>query len=208
MKVYGRANRKKIAEYHKQWFRKWYHQNKEAYLKKKKDYKNSDKNKTSLRQKKWVSKNKEKLRLCRERNKEKYSARERNWRLRNQERIRNRRRERRRNDVNYVIILRLRARLSRAVRQYKTHKSASTKELLGCSCEYLRGHIESLFKPGMSWENRSEWHIDHKRPVASYDLTDPLQQRECFHYANLQPLWKKENMSKGSRHHNSILGRW
>lgn len=79
-----------------------------------------------------------------------------------------------------------------------TRKSARTAELLGCSVEELRQHLEKQFQPGMTWKNRGKkgWHIDHKRPCASFDLTDPAQQRECFHFSNLQPLWAKDNLTK------------
>ncbi|NBT08982.1 MAG: hypothetical protein EBS98_09300, partial [Chitinophagia bacterium] len=43
------------------------------------------------------------------------------------------------------------------------------------------------------------WHLDHIQPCASFDLTDPSQQKKCFHYSNIQPLWAKDNWSKGSR---------
>lgn len=81
-------------------------------------------------------------------------------------------------------------------------KSARTLELLGCSLEFLRQHLESQFKPGMTWENYGlrGWHIDHKRPCASFDLTDAAQQHECFHFSNLQPLWAKENLLKNAKY--------
>ena len=50
----------------------------------------------------------------------------------------------------------------------------------------------------MTWENYPEWEIDHIRPMASFDLTDPEQQRQCCHYSNLQPMWSEENWSKNS----------
>lgn len=73
-------------------------------------------------------------------------------------------------------------------------------EMLGCSVEDLKTKLEAQFQSGMSWDNygRTGWHIDHIRPCASFDLSDPMQQAECFHYTNLQPLWALDNMKKGS----------
>ena len=75
-------------------------------------------------------------------------------------------------------------------------------ELMGCSVEKLRRHIESMFQPGMSWANHNKagWHIDHIKPKISYDLNDPIQQRECFNYKNTQPLWAVDNKRKGNRY--------
>lgn len=79
-------------------------------------------------------------------------------------------------------------------------KSATTNKLLGCSSEYLKRYLEELFSEGMTWENYGEWHIDHIRPCSSFDLTDPEQQRACFHYTNLQPLWAKDNLKKNNKY--------
>jgi hypothetical protein len=83
----------------------------------------------------------------------------------------------------------------------KSIKSSNTINLLGCSLEEARKHLESQFKEGMTWENHGNkgWHIDHIRPCASFDLTDIEQQRDCFNYKNLQPLWWNENLSKGDK---------
>jgi Prasinovirus endonuclease VII len=80
-----------------------------------------------------------------------------------------------------------------------TPKAGTTENLVGCSWQELRAHLESMFLPGMGWHNHSlsGWHIDHKRPCASFDLSDPAQQRLCFHYTNLQPLWAADNQKKG-----------
>lgn len=74
-------------------------------------------------------------------------------------------------------------------------------KLLGCSPSDLRKHIEALFKPGMSWDNYGYrgWHIDHIKPCASFDLTDPNQREQCFHFSNLQPMWAEDNLSKGAK---------
>lgn len=81
----------------------------------------------------------------------------------------------------------------------KGKKCATTVALLGISLEGAKTHIENQFKNGMSWSNAGEWHIDHIIPCASFDLSDPEQQKKCFHYTNLQPLWGKDNQKKGKK---------
>lgn len=76
-------------------------------------------------------------------------------------------------------------------------KSERTMKLVGCSIYQLREWLEAQFKPGMIWENHGEWHIDHIKPCVSFDLTDPDQQRQCFNFTNLQPLWAEEHRRKG-----------
>ena len=109
------------------------------------------------------------------------------------------------NDENYRLIKNLRSRLWYVM--VGKSKSASTIELLGCSIEDLKTHLEKLFQEGMTWENYGNpngdhtegWHVDHIRPCASFDLSDPIEQRECFYYTNLQPLWGRDNLSKGDK---------
>ena len=74
-------------------------------------------------------------------------------------------------------------------------------ELVGCSPDELVAHLEGQFKPGMTWDNhgRHGWHIDHIIPLAAADVSDPEQVALVAHYTNLQPLWAKENLSKGSK---------
>ena len=94
----------------------------------------------------------------------------------------------------------LRGVINRALRRSSAAKSDRTLELLGCTPLELRAWITAQFKPGMSWNNRTAFHIDHKRPLASFDLRDPDQQRAAFHFTNLQPLWASENRSKGAKY--------
>jgi len=77
-------------------------------------------------------------------------------------------------------------------------KCGSSIELLGCSTEELKNHLERLFSPGMTWENygRYGWHIDHIIPLSYFDFTDPEQQKRAWHYTNLQPLWATDNLKK------------
>ncbi len=102
------------------------------------------------------------------------------------------------NNINYKLGTLLRTRIWSSLKKQGLKKKDSTMFLVGCSKEELIKHLESQFKDGMSWENWSlnGWHIDHIRPCSSFDLSDPAQVKECFHYSNLQPLWAIENLKK------------
>lgn len=114
-------------------------------------------------------------------------------------------RKRRAADPEFLLMGRLRCRMYGALRY--TKRSDRYCALLGATIKELRCYLESKFKPGMTWENRRLWHIDHIRPCASFDLTDPEQQRQCFHYTNLQPLWATDNLKKHSLHQGRLHGR-
>jgi hypothetical protein len=98
------------------------------------------------------------------------------------------------------IIQNLRVRVRDALK--KNIKSINTLQLLGCSVDFLKSYLEKQFKPGMSWKNYGYdgWHIDHIKPCASFDLAIPEEQRKCFNYKNLQPLWAEENFSKAKNY--------
>lgn len=102
------------------------------------------------------------------------------------------------NNPHYRIAALYRNRVRAGIKMKGAPKIYSSEDLVGCSWGELRAHLESLFRDGMSWENHSVrgWHIDHIIPCAAFDLTDPEQQKKCFHYTNLQPLWWHENLSK------------
>ena len=85
------------------------------------------------------------------------------------------------------------------MKQHSGIKAHKTEELVGCTWQELRDYLQSFFADGMSWENMGQWHIDHIRPCASFDLTEPEQQKECFHYTNLQPLWAEDNRTKSDK---------
>jgi len=74
-----------------------------------------------------------------------------------------------------------------------------TMDLIGFSKEELVKHLESKFTEGMTWENYGEWHVDHIRPCASFNLEVPEEQKKCFHWTNLQPLWAQDNLRKGAK---------
>lgn len=105
-------------------------------------------------------------------------------------------------DINYKIESSLRNRVRSAVT--KGYKSNRSIKLLGCSIDELKVHLEQQFEPGMSWDNYGEWHIDHIIPCARFDLRNPIHQKICFNYRNLQPLWAKDNSSK----HDNLPDGW
>lgn len=106
---------------------------------------------------------------------------------------------RKKTDKEFKLKGALRCRIRTALK--KNPKAARTMALTGCSIPELRKHLEMQFKPGMTWDNHSThgWHIDHILPCKHFDLTDPEQQKVCFHYTNLQPMWAKDNLSKGDK---------
>ena len=182
-KIYRENNKEKIAEYRK----KHYKQNKEQISEKSKERYIRDKGKRQL----YYQNNKDKLK----KQSKDYYSKNRERAIKNSIKYE---RERKNNDPVYKMIRNYRKRTWDA---YKNNtKSKSTMDLLGCSGQELAQHLEKQFQDGMTHDNYGEWHIDHIRPIASFDLSDPKQEEECFHYTNLQPLWAWENMSKGAKY--------
>lgn len=103
------------------------------------------------------------------------------------------------NDPIFRASRALRSRLVQALKCRGIRKHLRTVELVGCRAWMLKRWIEIQFKKGMTWRNHGEWHVDHVIPCAAFDLTTEEGQKECFHWTNLQPLWKIENLSKGAR---------
>ena len=104
---------------------------------------------------------------------------------------------RRKTDPAFLLIDSLRHRLYMALKL--NSKCGSAVELLGCTSEEAAKHLEKQFLIGMSWDNHGDWHIDHILPLTHFDLQDPKQLAEVCHYTNLQPLWAKDNISKGNK---------
>lgn len=122
------------------------------------------------------------------------------WAERDRERARKSRngeaQQRRYASIDYRIRQVMSSSMRRSIKKNKN----SWKTLVPYTLEELKRHISSLFSDGMTWENYGEWHIDHIRPVVSFNITSFECQdfKECWALQNLQPLWGKDNMSKGS----------
>jgi len=100
-------------------------------------------------------------------------------------------------DIQYRLKRTLRRRVQNRLKE--NSKSASTMELIGCTAAQCKAHLEAQFVDGMTWANHGDWHIDHIRPCASFDLAQQAEQRLCFNYTNLQPLWAADNIAKGAK---------
>lgn len=174
-----------------------------VYLKK---YRKKNKNKLNSLYKIYRAQNKEKIKKrnlkYREKNKIKIKSYHQQWRKKNKQSINQKKRKyyhSRKHDINYRLLTNLRARIRLAIKIGK--KCLGTVGLLGCSIEIVRQHIEKQFKDGMSWDNYGlyGWHIDHIIPCDKFDLSKESEQKKCFHYTNLQPLWAKDNIKKSNK---------
>ena len=117
--------------------------------------------------------------------------------------IRNaREKERIATDPIYALKKRLRNNILAYVKQSGHKKQCSTSEMLGCSFEEFKTYFESKFTEGMTWEifcTSGKIHIDHIIPVDFFDLSNVEEVKKCFHYTNLQPLWKLDNLKKSNK---------
>ena len=195
---------------------KWRKDNKEKVNKNQKKYRENNKIKESKRKKKWYQNNKEKCsKTCKKwrlnnkdktkvrmqkyylKNKEKLNASNSNYKKNNKESINQYYKERLKNDPSFKIAHNLRVRMKDIFKN--NFKSGSAVKDLGCSIKDLKIHLEQQFQEGMNWDNYGSWHIDHIKPLASFDLAKREQLLEACNYNNLQPLWAKDNLSKGCR---------
>ena len=88
------------------------------------------------------------------------------------------------------------SRISVAMRANKISKPAESEKLMGTTWAEFRKWIDGQLKEGMIPENYGEWHLDHVRPCASFDLTEEAQCFVAFNWRNYQPMWGHENFDK------------
>jgi hypothetical protein len=166
-----------------------------AVKKKAKEYRENNKSKIAAYRELHKAGQAEKAKKYREANKEVGAERCRKYQQKNKAAIAVRmKRYRKENPIPTFI----RRSLTRLMGNWNGGRSKKER-LLGYTIEQLTQRIEFNFKDGMSWDNKSEWHIDHKKPISrflSQGITDP---KIINALSNLQPLWAKENLSKGSK---------
>jgi hypothetical protein len=177
-KKYVKENPKKVLEQQK----KWRDKNPEWVYNRHKKWREENSELFNEIRRNWLNKNPEKRKEYRE-----------NYKLRKHER----RKERRDNDPVFNLTNRMRCRIWKYLNILEITKRNKTFDIVGCSPVFLKEHLEKQFTDGMSWNNRSEWHIDHIIPLSSAKTEDELY-RLC-HYTNLQPLWAEDNVKKSNK---------
>lgn len=119
------------------------------------------------------------------------------WQKRNKDYLNAKHKEKRDNDPVFATAHRVRRLTNFAFERKGYKKNGTSEQLLGCTWDQLKTHIESKFLPGMSWVNRHEWHVDHIVPLASAKSVEEIEGLCKWH--NLQPLWRLDNLKKGSK---------
>lgn len=106
----------------------------------------------------------------------------------------------RKDPIQQLLASRIEGRIRQALRGKNVLRRLKRQELVGCSWAELKLYIENKMHPFMTWENYGRaWHIDHIVPCGSYDLELVEEQRRCFHYLNLRPLWAKTNLRRAKK---------
>lgn len=162
----------------------------------KKRYENN-KNYILNQNKEWRKKNKEKVRFYWKKDGPKRIDYFKEYRRKNKNKRKIYQRNLLKQNVNYRISSTLRHRIYMAVKSQNTKKVNKTMTILGCNIHEFKSYLQSQFKEGMNWENYGKWHIDHIKSCASFNLSNDDEQKQCFHYTNMQPLWASENFRKG-----------
>jgi hypothetical protein len=184
----------------------YYQKNKELMKAQARDFYKKNKEKQNAKARLYRKNNKEqinaKIRLYHKVNKEQIKFRARLQYEKNKKQINAKKREwwriRRINNPQTKLTDILRNRVYSALKAQNTTKNKKTELLIGCSVIECKKYIENLWLPGMNWSNHTVkgWHIDHIRPCNTFNLIDPEQQKQCFHYTNLRPLWSIDNLSR------------
>ena len=152
----------------------------------------------------WKQRNPEKVKAQKDRyyanNKEKARAAVAKWQIQNKNRFTNCKNEYKKRkkieDPIYAMTERIRSRTAMAFKNNGFKKQSKTEKMLGCTFKRFSKHIERQFTDGMSWDNRSEWHLDHIIPLSCATTIEGLE--KLSHYTNIRPLWAADNLSKSN----------
>ena len=214
LKEYQKEYRKKNKDKIRQSNREYININRDAVKRKSSEYYqknrevklayyhlNKDKKRESRRL--YQINNQSTIKKYREANKEKTAKRIKEYSLRLEIKVRRNKKyiERWNNDVIFKLGKLIKGGLIKSLKKIKNKKTSRTVEYLGCGISEFKIYFEKLFTEGMTWEKylSGEIHIDHIIPCAIFDLSKHEAQKICFHFTNLQPLWKKNNLEKRAK---------
>ena len=170
-----------------------------------KKYREENKDKQKEQEREYREENKDKIRKYlkkyREENKDKLREQEREYHVKNKDKIREDRNKRYKKDPNFKLGSLIRVRIREELKNNNTKKTSKSAELIGCTVQEAREHLEKQFKKGMRWDNHGfkGWHIDHIKPISKFDLNNIDECKECWSIDNLQPLWWQENLKKSNK---------
>lgn len=189
----------KTKEELKAYKREHYLKNKETYKVKAKKWNLMNPERVKTRRTEYYANNREQriqhVRIWQVNNRDKKNANCRRYYERNKEKIIKKAIERVKSTPERMLKAKLRSRVYKLTRSKNFRKNKTFFEYIGCTVEHLVQYLEERFKPGMTWDNHGDWHIDHIIPLAS--AKDIQELYKLNHYTNLQPLWAIDNMSKG-----------
>ena len=185
--------------------RKKYIDNREKILLKVKNYREENidviRMKDNDRSKKRYQKDPNRYKIYYENNKETILTYKKEWSEKNKEKVKIKKNLyyslRLKNDVIFRLKCIMRSRLLSFLKTRNITKRNKTFDIVGCTPEFLKEHLETQFIDGMNWDNRCEWHIDHIIPLSSAKTEDELY--KLCHYTNLQPLWAEDNLKKSNK---------
>jgi hypothetical protein len=165
------------------------------------------KDQQNARSYKYVKNNKERFkaiqRKCYYKTRDKRAVKVKEYKIANRHRYNARAKFRRDTEPLYRCSKNIRDLVSRCFRERGYTKKTKTAQILGCSFEEFKTHLEARFLPGMSWENRGKWHIDHIMPVSMAKTYDEIVRLN--HYRNLRPLWAFDNQSKCNKTPDTLV---
>jgi hypothetical protein len=208
---YCEKNKDKISEYRKSYYEK----NKDKISERDKSYYEKNKDKINEYKKSYYEKNKDYIlksyKSYYEKNKDKINEYKKSYYEKNKDKVNERtkyyQKNRQRTDPEFAILIKLRKRLNNALK----YKKASTKELLGAELDVVLNHLQKTAEenyPGTDFDinnySGKEWHIDHIRPLSSFNLVEESEQIKACHYTNLQILTAEDNFTKGKKYKESL----
>lgn len=190
--------------YQKKYGKVWFQKNKVRLRKIRRAHSQKNKEKYVEYQRKYRNKNPVQYQKTILKGKKKREISSKKWRKKNKELILSKKYQRLKTDHLFRLKELVRSRIQSGLRQHVKGIKKSMKSImyLGCSYEFYKSYLEKKFVKGMNWSNmggRKGWQIDHIKPLAKFDLSIKSNQLKAFNFKNTQPMWIKENLSKGGR---------